>query len=429
VKLRSGIKKQFFASGRVMEDGRREKDTEMKKPLCAIFLAAGIMLVLAACGNEAGTGPVVTEADNKDTVNIVTEESPAAEETEAPSEASVVETETKVAEETTEQNESSRVYTPEEYAAAGVNELNSVPILMYHRIYDMTNDETEYTGGNVDKDGYNRTYEAFENDLEMYYDSGYRCMRLTDYLDGEIDVPFGYSPIILTFDDGRQEAGIEGFDAEGNPIFAPHSALGILEAFKEKHPDFRTTATFFLNEALFEEIPAYEDRVKVVQWLVDHGYDVGNHTLDHPQLSDCTAEEITRQVGGMYRILEDTIPGKYVNIVALPYGDPTDMKADAKYENIMHGEYEGFPYETKGALLCGCTRQCSPFTTDWDPTHIRRIRGYDNHGEEFDIEMCFAQLNEGKRYISDGNPDTVVIRAEEEEGWLGDTGGREVIRY
>ena len=46
-------------------------------------------------------------------------------------------------------------YSAEEYRNAGVNELNSVPILMYHRVYGMKNSETEYTGGNVDKDGYN----------------------------------------------------------------------------------------------------------------------------------------------------------------------------------------------------------------------------------------------------------------------------------
>ena len=400
----------------------------MKKPLLFLLTAAGMMM-LSGCGTSSETPPAVTEEQSIDTGETLTGDIAVTEEAGSSSEAATGETEDAPAEEPTEQTKASVSYTDEEYAAASVNELNSVPILMYHRIYDMTNDETAYTGGNVDKDGYNRTSEAFEKDLEMYYDEGYRCIRLTDYLDGEIDVPFGYSPIILTFDDGRQEAEIEGFDAEGNPVFAPHSAVGILEAFKEKHPDFNVTATFFLNEFLFEEIPSYEDRVKVVQWLADNGYDIGNHTLDHPELSKCTAEEITREVGGMYQILEGILPGKYVNIVALPYGDPTDMTSDAKYENIMRGEYEGFPYESKGALLCGCTRQCSPFTTDWNPTHIRRIRGYDNGGEEFDIEMCFAQLNEGKRYISDGDPDTVVIRAEEEEGWLGDTGGREVIRY
>ena len=322
-----------------------------------------------------------------------------------------------------------RKYTAEDYEAAGVNELNSVPIMMYHRVYDVTNAETEYIGGNVDADGYNRTWEAFENDLESYYEMGYRCMRLTDYIDGYIDVPFGYSPIILTFDDGRSETAIDGFDDEGNPIFKPHTCLGILEKFKKEHPDFNLTATFFLNEFIFDDIDSYDDRVKVLRWMVNNGYDIGNHTMEHPLLSDCTAEEIEYQVGGIYKMLEELIPGQYVNIVALPYGDPTDVYSDPKFEKILSGTYEGMDYNTKATLLCSWTRQYSPFVTEWDPTYIRRIRAYDNNGEDFDIEVNFQALNDGRRYISDGDPDTVVIRADEEEDWLADTRGHEVIRY
>ena len=43
--------------------------------------------------------------------------------------------------------------------------------MMYHGIVDTT--ENEYTGGNVDKDGYNRTSNAFLEDLEFYYEKGY----------------------------------------------------------------------------------------------------------------------------------------------------------------------------------------------------------------------------------------------------------------
>ena len=105
--------------------------------------------------------------------------------------------------ETTPETTAKVTRTAEEYKQAGINELNSVPILMYHRIYKMKNSETKYKGGNVDKDGYNRTSEAFEADLRSFYEQGYRMMRLTDFVDGNIAVPFGYSPLILTFDDGR----------------------------------------------------------------------------------------------------------------------------------------------------------------------------------------------------------------------------------
>ena len=130
-----------------------------------------------------------------------------------------------------------------EYESAGVNELNSVPVLMYHRIYNMKNSETQYTGGNVDKDGYNRTSEAFEKDLRSFYEQGYRMMRLTDFVDGNIDVAFGYSPLILTFDDGINDVVLEGWNTDGSPKFQEGCAIDVLEKIKAEFPDYNVTAT------------------------------------------------------------------------------------------------------------------------------------------------------------------------------------------
>ena len=181
-----------------------------------------------------------------------------------------------------------KLYSADEYRAAGVNELNSVPILMYHRIYEKTNAETSYTGGNVDKDGYNRTSEAFEADLRSFYQQGYRMMRLTDFVDGNIDVEFGYSPLILTFDDGIRDVVLLGWEADGTPLFDPSCAIGILEKIKAEYPDYNVTATFFVNSQLFEN--GEENDRKVMKWMVDNGYDIGNHTKDHAKLGDCNAD-------------------------------------------------------------------------------------------------------------------------------------------
>lgn len=327
---------------------------------------------------------------------------------------------------TEETTKAKKDYTSADYEAAGVNELNSVPILMYHRIYDKKSSETGYTGGNVDAEGYNRTAEAFEADLDFYYEQGYRMIRLTDYIDGNIDVEFGKSPIILTFDDGDRNAVVTGFEDDGTPIFDPTCAVGILEKYKEKYPDFNVTATFFLNGGLFMN---KEDDAKVLKWMVDNGYDIGNHTWSHPHLPECSAAEIEEEVGSLYKKLDELIPGQYVNIVALPFGQPASTKDDPKFEKIFSGSHDGKEYTTKAALLCAWTRAFSPFVTEFDHTCIRRIRGYDNNGTEFDIKQNFDQLADGKRYISDGDPDTIVIRKDEEEGWLDNTFGKEVIRY
>ncbi len=342
----------------------------------------------------------------------------------------VATTVTETTEDTTPTTTELQLRTAEEYRNAGVNELNSVPILMYHRIYGMTNSETQYTGGNVDKDGYNRTSEAFEADLRGYYQQGYRMMRLTDFVDGYIDVEFGYSPLILTFDDGIRDVVLEGWNDDGSPKFDPTCAIGILEKIKAEYPDFNVTATFFVNATLFGN--SEEDDRKVMKWMVDNGYDIGNHTRDHVKLGGLESDEIEKQVGALYKLLEDIIPGQYVNIIALPFGSPENISEDnPQYSKIFSGTYEGFSYTTKATLLCAWTRSYSPFVRDYDRTAIRRIRAYDNNGKDWDIQMNFEQLNDGKRYISDGNPETIIFPASENSSgtWLKETYGHQVVTY
>lgn len=309
------------------------------------------------------------------------------------------------------------------YQEYGVNELGKVPIMMYHGIVNMKSSDTEYIGGNVDKNGYNRTSEAFRNDLEFYYDKGYRMIRLNDYVDGNIDVELGYSPIILTFDDGnKNNFNVLGKDDEGELIIDPECAVGILEEFKKKYPDYGVTATFFVNSSLFEQDEYNEE---ILKWLVSHGYDIGNHTLNHVDFTGIDSNKTMKEVGGLYEILEDIIPGKYVNILALPFGSPYN-KEHSNYPYILKGSYNNYQYKTKAALRVGWEAELSCYHKDFDPTFLKRIRAYDNNGLEFDIEMNFKIL-EKSRYISDGIIDTIVIKKEDKDSVI-DT-NKKVISY
>ena len=293
----------------------------------------------------------------------------------------------------------------EEYAKYGVNELGRVPIMMYHGIHNIKSSDTAYTGGNIDKDGYQRTAEAFRNDLEFYYSNGYRMIRLKDYIDGIIDVPLGKSPIILTFDDGLENNfRINGLDEDGNLIIDPNCAVGILEEFKRKYPDFNVTATFFLNSDLFQQ-PKYNNLI--LKWLVEHGYDIGNHSYSHADFTSIDKDKSQMEIGRMYQKLNEIIPGQYVNIVALPFGSPY-KKEHANFPFILEGKYNDFSYKTEATLRVGWESELSPFNKNFDKTFLKRIRAYDNNGLEFDIEMNFKNLKQN-RYISDGNKDKIVI--------------------
>lgn len=304
----------------------------------------------------------------------------------------------------------------EKLKSDNINELGKVPIMMYHGIREKTSSSTGTIGGNVDKDGYNRTPEAFRNDLELYYEKGYRMIRLEDYINGKIDTEYGKSPIILTFDDGNEDnIRVTGLDEEGNIIIDKNSAVGILEEFKKKHPDMNVTATFFVNGGMFNQ-PEYND--KILNWLIDNGYDIGNHTQTHLDIKKSTSTQVQKEIAYVYDKLEEIIPGKYVKIIALPFGSPY-TKTNDNFKYVLSSTYNDKTYDTEAALRVGWEPEVSCFDKDFDKTFLKRCRAYDNNGKEFDIEMVFTNLEKNK-YISDGDINTITI-SESNLDKVGDT--------
>lgn len=288
-----------------------------------------------------------------------------------------------------------------DYNKYKVNEMGNIPIMMYHRIVDIK--KSSY---NVDRNGYNRTKDGFNNDLEFYYKNNYRMIRLIDYINGDIDTKLGFSPIVLTFDDGNiDNIKILEKKEDGSLIIDPNSAVGILESFKKKYPDYNVTATFFVNKGLFGQKEYNND---ILNWLVNNGYDIGNHTLNHMHLNKVNSNKVQEEVGKMYSILNDIIPNKYVKIIALPFGDPHN-KNHNNFKYTIEGESENKKYKSDGVLRVGWDSNVSPYSKDFDPHFIKRARAYDNNGRDFDIKMVFDLLK-SNRYISDGKKDTIVVK-------------------
>mgnify|MGYP000193141225 CR=1 FL=1 len=292
------------------------------------------------------------------------------------------------------------------YKENKVNELGNIPIMMYHGIVNKLDEDTPYTGGNVDKDGYHRTTESFIKDLEFYYSEGYRMIRLEDYVKGVIDVPLGKSPIVLTFDDGLENSiKVTGVDDNGI-IIDPNCAVGILESFKKKYPDYNVTATFFVNGTLFRQ-PKYNEQI--LNWLVDNGYDIGNHSYNHADFTKISESKSEEEIGKLYNLLDKYIKDKYINIVALPFGSPY-KKSHNNFKHIINSSYENVVYNTISTLQVGWEANYSPFSSNFDESFIKRIRAYDNDGTNFDITHNFNRLKNNK-YISDGDKNKIVVPA------------------
>jgi peptidoglycan/xylan/chitin deacetylase (PgdA/CDA1 family) len=271
------------------------------------------------------------------------------------------------------------------------NELGNVPIWEYHII--SPEEESQWS----------ITPEHFRQNLQKLYNAGYRPISLHDLLDGHIDLPAGTSPIVLSFDDSSP--GQFRFQEKGGELVVdPDSAVGILEAFHAAHPDFAAKAIFnVLPEAeqphkLFGQ-PEYE--AEKLRYLVEHGFDIGNHTWWHQRLDTVDAQEVQRQLAFAVRSIQQAVPGYQVRSFALPLGLwPEDKSL------VFEGSYEGATYHHDAVLLVGSDPAPSPFNKEYDPHALPRVQVFADSLERW---LDYLDQNPDERYVSDGDPNIVTF--------------------
>lgn len=277
--------------------------------------------------------------------------------------------------------------------AARPNELGEIPILEYHLI--------------TDADGrWSRSWEHFRGDLERLYRLGYRTVRLRDVIDDHIDVPAGFSPVVLTFDDSSP-GQFTFIDQGGALIPDPHSAVGILDAFAQAHPDFGEHATFFVLPAadpphnLFGQNQYQKQKL---EYLVSHGMDVGNHTYWHQNLSRVSDPEVQRQIGQAIEAIHALLPDYPVDLLALPQG------AWPVHRNLaIRGTWRGQVYQNRAIVLVGAQPALSPDHRDFDPLALPRIQATP---EQLDLWLKALDTPAHHRYVSDGDPDRLTFPTE-----------------
>lgn len=287
------------------------------------------------------------------------------------------------------------------------DEAGQVMILMYH-IIDAKNSDPRWT----------RTPQAFRQDLETLYSRGYRPVNAVDVVEGRIDVPRGYTPVVLTFDDSsagqfrllpaadHSEAPPETL-AEAVRRLDPDSAVGILVAFHEAHPDWALRGTFYVN-AGGAPFGQPKDAAVKLRLLTALGFEIGNHTLTHENLKKLGAQETTRQLGANQNAVARWLPGYEMRTLALPFGGLPKAEDAAKA-----GTYEGHAYRNDAFLLVGSNPAPSPFLDAFDPYRLPRVQAADpalNIVATFPLTwLAYFDKHPERRFVSDGDPDTVTV--------------------
>lgn len=277
-------------------------------------------------------------------------------------------------------------------AKADANEAGDVPVLMYHRIVD-------HPG--VPED---RSPAQFRADLERLAREGYVPITAAEYVSGRIAIPAGAHPVVLTFDDSsasQLELGADGVPDKD-------SAAGIIRSVAAAHPGFRPVATYFVTRDMFQLEDRAEQR-RALEWLGRNGFEIGNHTKDHLDLSHRPKDQVAEQVASGQALITG-LGAPTPTTLALPYGNEP-----RKARWADHGTAAKTSYDYAGVFLAGYTPSPSPFARRFDPLAIPRIRAGGTKGD------CAAFCSTGwldnlkqhpaDRYTSDGDPATVTVPA------------------
>jgi peptidoglycan/xylan/chitin deacetylase (PgdA/CDA1 family) len=296
------------------------------------------------------------------------------------------------------------------------NEAGAVMVVMYHRI----------SADEADND-LNRKPETFRKDLELLRTKNYHPVTALEFVENKMDVPAGKTPVVITFDDALPTQFHIKTDASGKAVIDRDCAVGIMQKFHEKHPDWPTKATFFVlpkegrNSDPFGQSESVGDKFA---FLIKNGYEIANHSATHANMHGMSAAEVSRELALARRSIQGIAPEAPMQTLALPYGKvPRDNSARLA---LVSGTNGGTSYANKGVFLAAWRPNLSPITRNdksaseggkmnvFDPARLERVKADAKAAKEpgtFEYWIKYFDTNPGLRYVSDGNMKIVAVPA------------------
>ena len=246
---------------------------------------------------------------------------------------------------------------------------------------------------------WSRSLDSFDGDLARLDAAGYRPITLRDYVTGHFRLPAGTTPVVITFDDGS------AYQMQFNPngTLASDSAVGRWAAFAQQHPEFPVHGTFFVNPGtdVFGQRAFIQQKLAL---LVKLGSEVGNHTLDHPNLRKLNPAGVEREIAlGQYTI-DRWLPGYQVLSMALPYGvfpQPPGLAAAGVWSGAPGPRLPAITvrWDYPAVVKVGSGPAPSPLVAGLPGDQLPRIQVFT---PEFNKWMSYFAAHPNLRFVSDG---------------------------
>lgn len=275
------------------------------------------------------------------------------------------------------------------------NEMGRIPVLEYHLIGER-------------ESRWSRNWQRFARDLELLHARGYRPITVRQLVRGEINLPAGLSPVVITFDDASP-GQFRYLDEHGVLRVDPTSAVGIWDAFAMRHPEWKGRGVFCVLTAADEGHALFGDkgiqgqraawRLPKVRYLVEQGHELCNHTLWHANLAQMSSAVAQEQIARAQLALDSAVSGYAPRTFALPLGQwPADRSilrrgswTDPRTKRVVR-------YEFDAILMVAGGPARSPKDPAFDPLQIPRVQVF---GDE--LEQLLDRLDrEGVRFVSAG---------------------------
>lgn len=285
------------------------------------------------------------------------------------------------------------------------NELGRIPILEWHLVGE--------------SDGsYRVARSRFKAELTELHARGYVPVNLSEVLDRRFSLPAGKSPVVFTFDDASPSQ-FRYLERQGQLTVDPTSAVGMLLDFISAHPDWQAKGLFCVLPAAEAGHAFFGDkgiegqqtawRFRKLQYLVQRGFELCNHTLWHAKLSKYSDAVVQEQFARGLMAIDSAVPGYRVRAMALPYGLwPKNRQLTRRGAWTDPRSKRRISYAHEAVLEVSGGPARSPYDPRFDRAKLPRVPLQGGTRLSTTLDAMDNPDHAWARYVSDGNPAVIA---------------------